>query len=125
MPRKSEKKRPILQNYRVDPAHIGQVIAARRQARGLSMLELSDLAGVSPSTILKLEKGEITIQLDKFLQILDQLGIPLSAIVGFKNDGPERLFDPFIQRVIDKLAGRQLEDALLLIAEELKRQKNG
>lgn len=89
------------------------------------MLELSDLAGVSPSTILKLEKGEITIQLDKFLQILDQLGIPLSAIVGFKNDGPERLFDPFIQRVIDKLAGRQLEDALLLIAEELKRQKNG
>lgn len=89
------------------------------------MLELSDLAGVSPSTILKLEKGEITVQFDKFLQILDQLGIPLSAIVGFEKDGPEQLPDPFIQRVIEKLAGRQLEDALLLIAEELKRHKNG
>jgi transcriptional regulator with XRE-family HTH domain len=124
MPRKSAKKPPILQNYRVDPAHIGQVIAARRQAKGLSMLELSDLAGVSPSTILKLEKGEITIQLDKFLQIVDQLSIPLSEIVGFETDESDQVPDPFMQRVIEKVAGRQLEDALLLIAEELKRLKN-
>lgn len=125
MPPKSEKPTPDFLHYRVDGAHLGAVLAARRQSMGLSMQELADRAAVSPTTVMKLEHGEITVQFDKFLQIVDQLGIPLSAIVRFDKDGPEPLPDPFIQRVIEKLSGRQLEDALLLIAEELKRHKNG
>lgn len=125
MPPKSEKPRPNFIHYRVDGAHIGDVLATQRKNLGLSMQELADRAGVSPTTVMKLEHGEITVQFDKILQILDQLNLPLSAIIGYGDDGPDPLPDPLVKQVIDKLADHQLEDALLLIAEAIKQQKRG
>ena len=125
MPPKSEKAKPTFIRYRVDGAHIGAVLATQRKNLGFSMQELADRAGVSPTTVMKLEHGEITVQFDKILQILDQLSLPLSAIIGFGGDGPEQLPDPFIKRVVDKLEGHQLEDALSLIVEALKHRKRG
>src|SRR5690606_42107173 len=63
----------IFRHYRVDGAQLGAVLAARRQGMGLSMQELANRASVSPTTVMMLEHGEINVQFDKFLQILDQL----------------------------------------------------
>ncbi len=83
------------------------------------------LAAVSPTTVMKLEHGEITVQFDKILQILDQLSVPLSAIIGFDQERPKTLPDSFTQLVVEKLKNKKLEDAVLLIVEEMKRLKQG
>ena len=87
------------------------------------MLELSDLAGVSPSTILKLEKGEITIQLDKFLQIVDQLEIPPDHVFGYGSSEALGAADPLADQVSALLRVQDLENAMLLLASALARRK--
>lgn len=51
------------------------VIARTRQARGLSVRQLSELAGVSPSTASRVERGEMVPSIDVLESLLGALGV--------------------------------------------------
>ena len=124
MPRKSDKVRPELQHYQLDGALLGKSLARRRKHLKLSMQELSDRAGVSATTILKLEHGEITVQLDKFLQIMDQLGLPLDSVIGYGGESQDQLLDPLAKKVAEMLGDEKLEEAVLLLVREMVDRKS-
>jgi len=59
--------------------HIGEQIRDRRKALHLTQNDLADLAGCSPRFLRALEGGKPTVRLDKLLDVLDALGLELSA----------------------------------------------
>lgn len=60
---------------------IGTLVRAARQAEGLRQDDAAGAIGVSDVFLWKLEKGSPGIRLDKLLQVLQGLGIQLSADV--------------------------------------------
>jgi HTH-type transcriptional regulator/antitoxin HipB len=52
---------------------------ARRKASGLTQDDLADLAGCSARFVRSLEGGMATVRLDKLIDVLDVLGLELSA----------------------------------------------
>lgn len=65
-------KRP--QTYLL-PESIGQVISTARQAKGWSLRQLAEAAGVGPTTIHRLEAGDVRIQYDIILRVCDALAL--------------------------------------------------
>lgn len=57
------------------PESIGQTISAARQAKGWSLRQLAEAAGVGPTTIHRLEAGDIRIQYDIILRVCDALAL--------------------------------------------------
>lgn len=55
---------------------VDKAVAQRKKCRA-SQQELASMAGVSQSTVSRLENGERNIELEHVLQILFQLGIRL------------------------------------------------
>jgi transcriptional regulator with XRE-family HTH domain len=45
------------------------------------MAAVASRAGVSPTTVMSLEHGELTVQLDKFLAIIQVLGLPAAELL--------------------------------------------
>lgn len=64
------------------PEDIGAVVRATRLAEGLRQDDAAGAIGVSDVFLWKLEKGSPGIRLDKLLQVLQGLGIQLSAELG-------------------------------------------
>lgn len=60
---------------------IGNTIALRRRALGVTQEELALLAGVSVRFLSSLEGGKATVRLDTLLAVLDALGLELSTSV--------------------------------------------
>ncbi|MEN8224258.1 MAG: helix-turn-helix domain-containing protein [Bacteroidota bacterium] len=56
---------------------LGQAIKSRRNELGITQVHLAELAGVSPNTLYKLERGQINPSLDILNKILDVLGMEL------------------------------------------------
>ena len=56
---------------------ISEAVRQRRQALGLTQLELADLAEVSERLIRDLERGPLTVGIDKLLSILESLGLEI------------------------------------------------
>ncbi len=59
----------------------GRVVAAARMLAGLDQLQLAAAAGLSPSTISKIEQGRKNVRQDTFrsvCQALEQLGVDLT-----------------------------------------------
>lgn len=48
-----------------------------RKAQGLTQVDLAELSGVAPITVIKIEGGETTIQLESLLSVLKALGLKL------------------------------------------------
>jgi HTH-type transcriptional regulator / antitoxin HipB len=63
-------------------ATLGQGVRERRQALGLSQIELAELAGCSPRFLHTLENGKPTLRLDKVLDVLEVLGLDLLLVPG-------------------------------------------
>lgn len=59
-------------------SELGQIVQATRKRQGLTQLNLSGLAGFGIRFLVDLEKGKETIQMQKALDVLDQLGLELA-----------------------------------------------
>lgn len=85
-----------------------------RQARGLTQVELADLAGVNQATVSKLERGETNITIDKIEAIATALKVE-----------PVQLFDlPELQaRALAALSAIDpaRRDAALIVLEAMAR----
>ena len=60
-------------------ADVGRMVAARRKAQGLTQAELAALGQLGTRFISDLERGKGTVQFDKVMQVLDLLGMSLTA----------------------------------------------
>ena len=60
-------------------AHIAHAVRDRRKALRLTQDDLADLAGCSPRFVRALEGGKQSVRLDKLLDVLDVVGLELSA----------------------------------------------
>jgi HTH-type transcriptional regulator/antitoxin HipB len=58
---------------------IGQQIRQRRKALHLTQASLADLADCSPRFVGMVESGKATVRLDKLADVLDVLGLELTA----------------------------------------------
>ena len=56
-------------------------IAQRREELGLSIRDLAERASVSYGTIRRLQAGELTVQIDLLLQVLNVLRIDLRELI--------------------------------------------
>lgn len=60
--------------------NFGEVIKKYRKAQGLTQVQLSAMANVSPRFIGELEKGKPTIELEKALYVAWMLGINIKVV---------------------------------------------
>lgn len=56
-------------------AELGELVEAVRKRQGLTQLDVSGLAGLGNRFMVDLEKGKETIQMQKVLNVLAQLGL--------------------------------------------------
>lgn len=61
-----------------DMKELGAFVANERKRQGITQLQLSQAADVGRRFVVELENGKETIQIGKFLKVLDTLGIDLS-----------------------------------------------
>lgn len=54
--------------------HIGQVLRARRNAQGLTLQQVSDVAGIDMSQLSKVERGTCRTNVDTYIRIAAALG---------------------------------------------------
>src|ERR1043166_6536747 len=76
----------------IDPSNLQRQVAERRSALGLSLRDVAQKAGVSPTTVSKLEKGDFRVQLDSFLRVLSVLELLPENVI--KTDGKSTLPQP-------------------------------
>ncbi len=65
-----------------------ELLKARREELGLSLRQLSAMAGITPSYIKDIEKGRYIPTITVTLQLLESLGIPMKEYleaVGYKD----------------------------------------
>jgi HTH-type transcriptional regulator/antitoxin HipB len=70
-------------NLTEDPSSLSRLIRQHRKAAHLSQTELALLAGVSRTAIQRIERGEVTVQLDTLLGVLKALNIQIHATSSF------------------------------------------
>lgn len=56
---------------------LGEILKGARKAQRLTQMDLSDLSGVSPSVIYKLESGRMDIAVGSLQAVADALGVEL------------------------------------------------
>ena len=65
-------------NYTI--THIADQLKAEREARGLSQLTLSKLAGIPQSHISKIENGTVDLRLSSLIELARVLGLELTLV---------------------------------------------
>lgn len=58
-------------------AQVGAIVAACRKRQGLTQTDLTGLAGLGTRFLVDLEKGKETIQMQRVLDVLNQLGLEI------------------------------------------------
>jgi transcriptional regulator with XRE-family HTH domain len=77
----AKQKTIVFGNLSVDPDRMRSVLIEQRTRLGLSHRALADLAGVAPTTVHNLERGNHRVQLDKFLAVLGALQLVPNHII--------------------------------------------
>lgn len=54
---------------------LGELVRFHRRNAALTQIQLADLAGVGKSTVYDIEKGKITVQVDKLFAVLATMNI--------------------------------------------------
>ena len=68
-------------NLSVEPPRVGNTLAEQRQARGLSLDELSRLAGVSKSMLSQIERNQANPTVAVVWRLANALGVPLGTLL--------------------------------------------
>jgi len=68
-------------NLSVEPPRVGSTLAEQRQARGLSLDELSRLAGVSKSMLSQIERNQANPTVAVVWRLANALGVPLGTLL--------------------------------------------
>lgn len=56
-------------------SNIGNMVSVSRRVRKIKQADLAAMSGVGMNTMVSIEKGETTVQLGLYLQVLSALGI--------------------------------------------------
>lgn len=75
----------------MDKIEIGKRIKKYRTERGITKHDLAGKAGISPSYIHSIEKGEKCPTVEVISEICDSLGITLSSFFSEKTDGADKV----------------------------------
>ena len=59
------------------PGDLGKIIREARKSQELTQLDLADVAGVGITFVSQLERGKVTVELGRPIQVLTALGIDL------------------------------------------------
>lgn len=76
---------------RLDYPEIGEHLRARRQERGLSLRDLAERLGVSPSLISQIERGRANPSVSTLYAIVAELDISLDELLFSDRRQPERV----------------------------------
>lgn len=64
--------------YAIEAAHLlGAQVASARRERRWTRAELADRAGISPTTLSKVERGDLTVSLGVAFDVAALVGVPL------------------------------------------------
>ncbi len=103
------------------PQSIGQVINTARHAKGWSLRQLAEAAGVGPTTIHRLEGGDVRIQYDIILRICDALALRGAEGEQLAVDPPPVLDQEL--EIIEALRSGRIPEALEKVAGYLRQKK--
>jgi HTH-type transcriptional regulator/antitoxin HipB len=79
MPEKSSiKTQPVLPANVRTVTEIGNIVATTRKQQGLTQFDISSLSGLGIRFMVDLEKGKETIQMQKVLDVLHELGLEIT-----------------------------------------------
>lgn len=92
------KKQPVLPKFRVVLEQMGENIKLARKRRKLTAVQVAERAGIARSTLYLVEKGEPSVAMGAYFNVLRVL----------------RLQDDFLKLAADDVFGRKLQDLDLL-----------
>ena len=82
MARTQPPSTPTVAAFAKEPPRVGQVLAALREQRGLSLDELSRRAGVSKSMLSQIERGQANPTVAVVWRLSNALGVPIAEMLG-------------------------------------------
>jgi len=84
---------------------LGQRIAALRQERGLTQVQLAEILGYSQQQVLSFEKGRRRIPVSALPDLSQALGVSVEELLGADDDKPaKRGPAPKLQRQLEELS---------------------
>ncbi|MGV1000569.1 helix-turn-helix domain-containing protein [Empedobacter falsenii] len=92
------KKQVVLPQYKNGLSQMGENIKLARKRRKLTAIQVAERAGISRSTLNLIEKGESSVAMGAYFNVLRVLGLQ----------------DDFFQLAADDEFGRKLQDIELL-----------
>lgn len=92
------KKQVVLPQYKNGLSQMGENIKLARKRRKLTAIQVAERAGISRSTLSLIEKGESSVAMGAYFNVLRVLGLQ----------------DDFFQLAADDEFGRKLQDIELL-----------
>ena len=108
------------------PRQFGQCVRTRRQELGWNQDELARMAGVSRSTVYRLEAGTSTsLYPAKLLSVLDALGLQVSVDCKPETDYPDGSTDAYDVDVIAEAVESALKDSKIALEESDEAERFG
>lgn len=92
------KKQVVLPKYTANLEKMGENIKLARKRRKLTMIQVAERAGIARSTLYLIEKGEPSVAMGAYFNVLRVLGLQ----------------DDFLKLAADDVFGRKLQDLELL-----------
>ena len=99
-------KRPLLPSQKRTLAKLGENIKFARLRRNLSSEQVSERAGISRNTLIKVEKGDEGVAIGYYFRVLAILGLDKDLLLVAKDDE----------------LGRALQDAKLVVKERVSKK---
>jgi len=62
------------------PVQLAKAITAKRTGMKLTLMDVSHALAISKPTLIKIEKGDVTVQLHNVLKVMEYLGLSFSLV---------------------------------------------
>ncbi|MGJ1446937.1 helix-turn-helix domain-containing protein [Sphingobacterium spiritivorum] len=92
------RKQPVLPKFQVVLEQMGENIKLARKRRKLTAVQVAERAGIARSTLYLIEKGDSSVAMGAYFNVLRVLGLQ----------------DDFLKLAADDVFGRKLQDLDLL-----------
>ncbi|MGJ1385591.1 helix-turn-helix domain-containing protein [Sphingobacterium spiritivorum] len=92
------KRQPVLPKFQVVLEQMGENIKLARKRRKLTAVQVAERAGIARSTLYLIEKGDSSVAMGAYFNVLRVLGLQ----------------DDFLKLAADDVFGRKLQDLDLL-----------